>query len=100
MRLVTGRCVTALEGRSGCGRLDLLRVSRAEGHPLRKDFPLRGRFSREEQTRRALNQDVERFYLAEDLGAGDPQEVEAAAAAPALESGDAATGDENQGAGA
>jgi NADH-quinone oxidoreductase subunit C len=30
----------------------------AEGHPLRKDFPLRGRFSRAEQTRRALAQDV------------------------------------------
>jgi NADH-quinone oxidoreductase subunit C len=49
----------------------------AEGHPLRKDFPLRGRFTRAEQTRRALNQDVERFYLAEDLvGAGhEPQQV-------------------------
>lgn len=46
-----------------------------EGHPLRKDFPLRGRFSRAEQTRRALAQDVERFYLAENLEAGDPQEV-------------------------
>lgn len=47
----------------------------AEGHPLRKDFPLRGRFSRAEQTRRALDQDVERFYLAEDLAHGRPQEV-------------------------
>ncbi|NNM05496.1 MAG: NADH-quinone oxidoreductase subunit C, partial [Gemmatimonadetes bacterium] len=28
----------------------------AEGYPLRKDFPLRGRFSRAEQTRRALSQ--------------------------------------------
>lgn len=70
-----------------------------EGHPLRKDFPLRGRFSREEQTRRALNQDVERFYLAEDLGAGEPQEVAAAPAAPALASGDEA-GDDTQGASA
>ena len=51
----------------------------AEGHPLRKDFPLRGRFSRAEQTRRALNQNVERFYLAEDLvRGGAPQEVAAA----------------------
>lgn len=50
----------------------------AEGHPLRKDFPLRGRFSRAEQTRRALEQDVERFYLAEDLGHGEPQQVAAA----------------------
>ena len=44
--------------------------------PLRKDFPLRGRFSRAEQTHRALNQDVERFYLAEDMEhGGKPQEV-------------------------
>ena len=47
-----------------------------EGHPLRKDFPLRGRFSRAEQTRRALLQDVERFYQASDLQVGGrPQEV-------------------------
>ena len=47
-----------------------------EGHPLRKDFPLRGRFSRAEQTRRALLQDVERFYQATDLQVGGrPQEV-------------------------
>ena len=49
----------------------------AEGHPLRQDFPLRGRLSRAEQTANALAQDVERFYLAEDLGSGDPQEVPA-----------------------
>lgn len=34
----------------------------AEGHPLRKDFPLRGRFSRAEQTRRALEQNPEHQY--------------------------------------
>jgi len=61
----------------------------AEGHPLRKDFPLRGRFSRAEQTRRALAQDVERFYLGEDMRVGgDPQEVVAAPAAPALPEGE------------
>lgn len=47
----------------------------AEGHPLRKDFPLRGRFSRAEQTRRALDQDVERYYLAEEMALGSPQQV-------------------------
>jgi NADH-quinone oxidoreductase subunit C len=48
----------------------------AEGHPLRKDFPLRGRFSRAEQTRRALNQDVDRFYIPAERAIGrEPQEV-------------------------
>lgn len=42
----------------------------AEGHPLRKDFPLRGRFSRAEQTRRALNQDVHHYYNDAELDAG------------------------------
>lgn len=55
----------------------------AEGHPLRKDFPLRGRLSRAEQTRRALAQEVERYYLAEDLGHGVPQEVQAKLASQA-----------------
>jgi len=48
----------------------------AEGHPLRKDFPLRGRFSRAEQTRRALSQDYHDDYTAESLEVGG---------APALE---------------
>lgn len=54
----------------------LMPIDYAEGHPLRKDFPLRGRFSRAEQTLRALAQDVERFYRAADLEiGGPPQEV-------------------------
>lgn len=39
----------------------------AEGHPLRKDFPLRGRFSRAEQTRRALSYDLSVYYTPEEL---------------------------------
>jgi NADH-quinone oxidoreductase subunit C len=42
----------------------------AEGHPLRKDFPLRGRFSRAEQTRRALAMDAEDFYSPSELDVG------------------------------
>lgn len=48
----------------------------AEGHPLRKDFPLRGRFSRAEQTRRALSQEAEDYYIPADFAPGrDPQLV-------------------------
>lgn len=50
----------------------------AEGHPLRKDFPLRGRFSRAEQTRRALAYEPEDYYIPEELALGegkDPQVV-------------------------
>lgn len=42
----------------------------AEGHPLRKDFPLRGRFSRAEQTRRALTQDLDHDYTDFELEGG------------------------------
>lgn len=50
----------------------------AEGHPLRKDFPLRGRFSRAEQTRRALANEPEDDYIPEELKLAegmDPQVV-------------------------
>ncbi|MDX1675317.1 MAG: NADH-quinone oxidoreductase subunit C [Longimicrobiales bacterium] len=53
------------------GHPDLRRImmpeNYAEGHPLRKDFPLRGRFSRAEQTRRALSYDLEVFYTPQEL---------------------------------
>ncbi len=62
----------------------------AEGHPLRKDFPLRGRFSRAEQTRRALNQDPESYYVPGEIGDRVPQVV-------AAEPGDPALGEEDHG---
>jgi NADH-quinone oxidoreductase subunit C len=39
----------------------------AEGHPLRKAFPLRGHFSRAEQTRQALAANPEAHYSMEEL---------------------------------
>ncbi len=42
----------------------------SEGHPLRKDFPLRGRLSRAEQTRLALSQDYLDYYTPEELEVG------------------------------
>ena len=42
-----------------------------EGYPLRKDFPLRGRFSRAEQTRNALAANPEARYSMEELTIAD-----------------------------
>jgi NADH-quinone oxidoreductase subunit C len=42
-----------------------------EGFPLRKDFPLRGRFSRAEQLRQALSQNIENRYSMEELTIAD-----------------------------
>jgi NADH-quinone oxidoreductase subunit C len=42
-----------------------------EGFPLRKDFPLRGRFSRAEQLRQALAANPEARYSMEELTIAD-----------------------------
>jgi NADH-quinone oxidoreductase subunit C len=42
-----------------------------EGFPLRKDFPLRGRFSRSEQLRQALAANPEARYSMEELSVAD-----------------------------
>ena len=53
------------------GHADLRRIlmweGYAEGFPLRKSFPLRGHWSRSEQTRQALEANPEAYYSLEEL---------------------------------
>ena len=56
-----------------------------EGHPLRKDFPLRGRLSRAEQTRRALSQDYHDDYTPEWLEMGGAPGLEPPGPDPSTE---------------
>lgn len=67
------------------GHGDLRRIlmweTYSEGHPLRKSFPLRGHWSRAEQTRQALDANPEAHYSLEELSIAEayrelPKEIQ------------------------